>query len=62
MDSEMTESADERASTFDTDKESGSGEEQEEDSDDDSGNASCHKVPSIQVVGGTSVARIQTKN
>jgi len=61
-DSEMTESTDERTSAFHADEESGSGEEQEEDSDDDSGNASHHKVPSIRVVGRTSVAQIQTKN
>ena len=61
-DSETTESTDERVSAFDTDEESGSGEEEEEASDDDSGNASRHKVPSIQVAGGTSVTRIQTKN
>jgi len=61
-DSETTESVDERASAFDADEESGSGEEEEEDSDDDPGNASRHKVPSIRVAVGTSVARIQTKN
>ena len=59
-DSETTESADERASAFDADEKLG--EEEAEDSDDDSGNASHHKVPSIRVVSGTRVARIQTKN
>jgi len=48
-------------SAFDADEESNSDEEAEENSDDGSGNESRHEVPSIQVVGGTGVARFQTK-
>ena len=56
-DSKTTESTAESTSAFDADEESNSGEEVEGNSDDERlGNASCHKVPSIRVAGGTRVA------